>query len=118
MSINNTRIGYYPPHDSVMLYRFEVGADGSKAIAEKRVVTNEFLTTIRDWLKDAPMSQNRIPNAIGRFRNWFTIRVLGRPDRAPNARTRWFRDSDGNTFIVSITTIPGTAVKEVANDAE
>lgn len=104
--INNTRIGYYPPAAIVQLYRFETSADGQKAIVEKRDCTAEFLHTVRDWVSHNGIFQARIPNLIGRFRNWFAIRVAGRPDRAPMAVTRWFEEPDGTRYIISVTTLP------------
>ncbi len=103
--INNTRICYYAPTNSVMMFRFETEG-GCKEIVERRVITHEFVNTLRDFVSHSAPVQYRIPNLIGRFRNWLAIRVLGRPDKAPVAVTRYVMDEMGSKHIVSITTIP------------
>ena len=110
--LNNTRLGYYPPENKVMLYRFEIRGE-NKEIAEKRDISAEFLHVVRDWVSHAGVSAAPIPKAIGRFRNWVAIRILGRPDWAPRADTRWIKDDAGNKYIVSITTIPARGPKPV-----
>lgn len=111
--LNNTRLGYYPPSNSVMLYEFEVNPSSAekRGIIAKRDISKEFLHVVRDWVTHGGPSQSRIPHAIGRFRNWLMIRVLGRPDKAPVANTRYYVDATGTRYIISITEIPPKAVK-------
>lgn len=108
--INNTRIGYYAPSNKVLMFRFETEGE-RKEIVERRDITNEFLNALRDFVSHAAPVQYRIPNLIGRFRNWIYVRVLARPDSAPMAVTRYFMDECGNKHIISITTIPAKELK-------